>query len=59
MPERRRVTSHVHIGFIAIGTAFLGVLLMGTLWKLGAGYAVSSPSPWLREIGKAAFFQYG
>ncbi len=59
MPETRRITKHVHIGFFAIGTAFVGVLLAGTLWKLAATHLATSTSPSAQQLGKAMIFQYG
>lgn len=49
---------HTHISAIAIGSAFVGVLLMGTLWRLIAGHFVVSHSEHLANIGKVMAFQY-
>jgi len=59
MPERRRVTLHTHIGFLVIGSAFVGTLLAGTLWKLVALHLVASGSPTAHTFGKAMLVQYG
>lgn len=49
---------HTHIGALHLVTAFLGVVLIGTLWRLLAAHAASSNSPWLTQLGKAMSFQY-
>lgn len=49
---------HVHIGALNLMTAFLGVILIGTLWRLAAAHLASSSSPALAQAGKAMAFQY-
>jgi hypothetical protein len=49
---------HTHVGVITLGTAFLGVVLMGTLWRLGAAHLIATDSPGPKNIGQAMLFQY-
>ena len=49
---------HTHFGALLSYAAFLSVLLMGTLWRLLAGYMVRSQSSTLRHLGGAMAFQY-
>lgn len=53
------VTMHTHFGALAIGGAFVGVLLAGTLWKLTAAHLATSGNPTAVQFGKAMIFQYG
>lgn len=60
MPRASEVTNmHTHFGALVIGGTFVGVLLAGTLWKLGAAHLATSDNPKLSELGKAMIFQYG
>lgn len=50
---------HTHFGSAThLAATFLGVLLAGTLWRLSWLHALRSPRRWLRELAKAALFQY-
>jgi hypothetical protein len=49
---------HTHFGVLVIGGTFLGVLLMGTLWRLISAHLVVTNSPTLTKIGKAMANQY-
>jgi len=49
---------HTHIGAVAILTAFGGVLLAGTLWRLLAAHFAASDSDLWTKVGKAMAFQY-
>lgn len=59
MPRDRITNMHTHFGALVIGGTFLGVLLAGTLWKLGAAHLSTSDSPIAQQVGKAMIFQYG
>ena len=37
---------------------FAGVLLVGTLWRLGSVHAMASPNAHVNHLGKAMSFQY-
>ena len=55
--QRRSV--HTHFGSAThLVSVFSGVLLAGTLWRLGWMHALRSGSPMVREFAKAALFQY-
>ena len=49
---------HTHVGAIHLVTAFLGVVLVGTLWRISAAHLVASGSPTAAGLGKAMAFQY-
>jgi hypothetical protein len=50
---------HTHFGSAThLGSTFLGVLLLGGLWRLGWMHALTSPRPWLRGLARAALVQY-
>lgn len=49
---------HTHFGALIIGGTFLGVVLMGTLWRLTAAHMVTSDNPTLRRFGEAMAVQY-
>ena len=50
---------HTHFGSAThLASTFLGVLLVGGLWRLAWMHALNSRQPWLRETAKAALFQY-
>lgn len=49
---------HTHIGVLVIGSTFLGVLLLGTLWRLMTAHLAVSSNPFLAKIGKAGAIQY-
>lgn len=50
---------HTHFGSAThlIGT-FLGVLIAGTFWRIGALHAASSTNPTVSGLGKAALVQF-
>ena len=50
---------HTHFGSAThLVSTFAGVLLAGTLWRLGWMHALTSSSPTVRSLAKAALFQY-
>ena len=49
---------HTHVGAIQLVSAFLGVVLVGTLWRVGAAHLVASDSATAKQVGKAMAFQY-
>ncbi len=49
---------HTHVGVITLGTAFLGVVLMGTLWRLGGAHLIAMDNSSAKNIGQAMLFQY-
>ena len=52
-------TVHVHISAIAALVTFFGyVVLLGTLWRLGAAHLVAATSPTANGLGKAMLLQY-
>lgn len=56
---RRTVTPvHTHVGAIHLVTAFLGVVLVGTLWRLIAMHLASTSNGTARQVGKAMAVQY-
>jgi hypothetical protein len=48
---------HTHVSAVTAVTIFLMVLLLGTLWRLGAAYAARNDGL-IGELGKAAAFQF-
>ena len=50
---------HTHFGSITSAVAaFLHVILIGTLWRIGALHLAGSTNPTLRGIGRAMGVQY-
>ena len=49
---------HTHVGAIGLATAFIGVLLMGTLWRLVMAHLIATDSPLAKNLGQAGLFQY-
>lgn len=50
---------HVHISFLHLFTLFLGVLVMGTLWRLIALHLIAAdPTGPRGRVGKMMLFQY-
>ena len=49
---------HTHVGAVHLITAFIGVALIGTLWRVGAAHLVATGNPTAAGIGKAMAFQY-
>ena len=58
MANKTVTAMHTHFGALVIGGTFLGVLLMGTLWRLTAAHFVTSGNPTLRRAGEAMALQY-
>jgi hypothetical protein len=49
---------HTHFGALMGFTAFLSVLLFGTLWRLSAARLAASSSPTAQNIGAAMAIQF-
>jgi hypothetical protein len=50
---------HTHFGSAThLTSVFLGVLMVGGLWRLGWMRALTSSSPRVRGFARAALFQY-
>lgn len=51
------VYTHFGSATHALGT-FLGVAVIGGLWRLAAMHGLGSRRPWVRGLSRAALFQY-
>lgn len=49
---------HTHFSITGALTAFLGVIVIGTLWRLIGAHFVQSDRPALVHIGQVMAFQY-
>jgi hypothetical protein len=49
---------HTHFSPMSAAQAFLGVVIIGTLWRLVAFYLASSSNDAVQHAGKAMSFQY-
>jgi hypothetical protein len=49
---------HTHVGALHLVTAFLGVVLVGTLWRISAAHLVAMDNGTAKGVGKAMSFQY-
>jgi hypothetical protein len=50
---------HTHFGSAThLFSTFLGVLMVGTLWKLGWMHGTKSRRPWVAGLARAALFQF-
>lgn len=49
---------HTHFSFMSAAQAFVGVLVIGTLWRLSSLHLVAAKSERLQHLGKAMSFQY-
>jgi hypothetical protein len=49
---------HTHFSAMSAIAIFLVVLMLGTIWRLGAYRLASSNRPELRNLGTAMAFQY-
>jgi hypothetical protein len=49
---------HTHFSPMSAAQAFLGVVIIGTLWRLLAYHLTASGNESLQHIGKAMSFQY-
>ncbi len=49
---------HTHFSAIAAVHAFLGVLIVGTMWRLVSYHLIASPNPRLSQVGQGMSFQY-
>lgn len=48
---------HTHVSALTALYIFLMVVIVGTFWRIGAGYAAQQPG-FLGELGKAAAVQF-
>lgn len=49
---------HTHFSAMAALNLFLGVLIVGTLWRLSSYHLIASKNDGLSHLGKAMAFQY-
>jgi hypothetical protein len=49
---------HVHLSAIHLVGVFLGVLMIGTLWRLASAHLAASTNPYLQLAGRIGAFQY-
>jgi hypothetical protein len=49
---------HTHFSPMAAANVFLGVLIIGTLWRIATLHAVASGNSAVSNLGKAMSFQY-
>jgi hypothetical protein len=49
---------HHHLSALHLVTVFLGVVLIGTLWRVGASTLAASDGPGTRKLGQAMLIQY-
>ena len=49
---------HTHISGVHVLGAFLGVVIVGTFWRIGAAALTKSENPFFHELGKGMAFQY-
>jgi len=49
---------HTHVGALHLVTAFLGVVLVGTAWRLSAAHLIASSNATAAQVGKAMLVQY-
>lgn len=49
---------HTHVGAIALVSAFMAVVFMGTLWRLISVHLMASQNSTAQGLGRAMAFQY-
>ncbi|WP_274912144.1 hypothetical protein [Streptomyces sp. WZ-12] len=49
---------HTHFSAMAALGAFLGIVVVGTLWRLIAAHLTAANSSFANHLGKAMAFQY-
>jgi hypothetical protein len=49
---------HTHFSAVAALHAFLGVLIVGTAWRLVSYHLMASGNPRLSQLGQGMAFQY-
>lgn len=49
---------HTHFSAIGAAQAFVGVVIIGTLWRLSAAHLCNSKNEMLVHVGRAMAFQY-
>lgn len=49
---------HTHFSFMSAAQAFVGVVIIGTLWRLISLHLIASKSEPVRHLGSAMGFQY-
>lgn len=57
-PSEGVAMPHTHFSVIAAAQAFLGVVIIGTLWRLVALHFIASGNSGVQHAGKAMLFQY-
>lgn len=50
---------HTHISVVALTTTFLGVVIIGTAWKMVAMHLIANRSEFWTPVGEAMLQQYG
>jgi len=49
---------HTHFSFMSAAQAFVGVLVLGTMWRLVSLHLVAAQNERVQHLGKAMSFQY-
>lgn len=49
---------HTHFSFLGALQAFIGVLVIGTLWRVSAMHLIASNSDLGQHVGKTMLLQY-
>lgn len=49
---------HTHFSAMSAAQAFLGVVIIGTAWRLIAFYLAANSNDSVQHVGKAMSFQY-
>lgn len=49
---------HTHFSALGAVHAFLGVLIVGTVWRLVSLHLIASPNPRVSQLGQGMAFQY-
>lgn len=49
---------HTHFSAVAALHAFLGVLIVGTAWRLASYHLMASPNARISQVGQGMAFQY-
>lgn len=49
---------HTHFSVMSAAQAFLGVVIIGTVWRLAAYHLTASANESAQHVGKAMAFQY-
>ncbi len=49
---------HTHFSFMSAATAFLGVVIIGSLWRVASLHLIASRNEQVQHLGKAMSLQY-